>query len=57
MAKVTRDRIMDEYEKEFPGYGFSQNKGYGTQQHIDAIREKGLTPIHRLSFVGNLIKT
>ncbi|MCR5521471.1 MAG: ribonuclease HII [Lachnospiraceae bacterium] len=55
MAKVTRDRIMDEYEKEYPGYGFSQNKGYGTQQHIDAIRQMGLTPIHRLSFVGNLI--
>ncbi len=55
MAKVTRDRLMDEYDRQYPGYGFASNKGYGTQQHIDAIREKGLTPIHRLSFVGNLI--
>ncbi len=55
MAKVTRDRIMDEYDKQYPDYGFARNKGYGTEQHINAIREKGLTPIHRLSFVGNII--
>ncbi|MCR5431273.1 MAG: ribonuclease HII [Lachnospiraceae bacterium] len=55
MAKVTRDRLMDEYDKQYPEYGFAQNKGYGTKQHIDAIKKMGLTPIHRLSFVSNLI--
>ena len=46
---------MDEYDKEYPEYGFAKHKGYGTAQHIEAIRTHGLTPIHRLSFVGNLI--
>ena len=55
LAKVTRDRLMDEYDKEYPEYGFAKHKGYGTAQHIEAIRTHGLTPIHRLSFVGNLI--
>ncbi|MCR5829550.1 MAG: ribonuclease HII [Lachnospiraceae bacterium] len=55
MAKVTRDRLMDEYDTVYPGYGFAKNKGYGTKEHIDAIKEKGLTPIHRMSFVGGII--
>jgi len=55
MAKVTRDRLMDEYDKMYPEYGFAKNKGYGTKEHIEAIKEHGLTPIHRLSFVGGLI--
>ncbi len=55
LAKVTRDRIMDEYDKQYPEYGFAQNKGYGTAQHIEAIKKIGLTPIHRMSFVGSFI--
>ena len=50
VAKVHRDHLMDEYDKVYPGYGFSQNKGYGTAEHIDAIRTLGITPIHRKSF-------
>ncbi len=55
IAKVTRDRIMDEYEEEFPQYGFSRHKGYGTPEHIKALAEYGLCPIHRISFTGNFI--
>ena len=55
LAKVTRDRIMDEYDAQYPEYGFAKHKGYGTAQHIEAIKKYGLTPIHRLSFVGNLV--
>lgn len=50
VAKVTRDRIMREQEKLYPGYGFLRNKGYGTREHILAIRERGSTIIHRRSF-------
>ncbi len=50
VAKVHRDHMMEEYDREYPGYGFAQNKGYGTAEHIDAIRNFGITPIHRLSF-------
>lgn len=50
VAKVTRDRIMRERAIEFPGYGFTNNKGYGTREHIGAIREKGRTSFHRYSF-------
>jgi len=50
MAKVTRDRLLKFYDNIFPGYGFSQHKGYGTQSHIKAITHKGLSPIHRRSF-------
>jgi ribonuclease HII len=56
IAKVTRDRIMVAYDKVFPGYGFAENKGYGSQKHIEAIKELGLTPIHRRSFVKNIIQ-
>ena len=50
LAKVFRDRLMDFYEKEYPEYGFSQHKGYGTKKHIEAILEFGYSPIHRKSF-------
>jgi len=50
LAKVTRDRRMLEYEKQFPGYGFAAHKGYGTPQHLAAIQKLGPCPIHRRSF-------
>ncbi|MFT6387198.1 MAG: ribonuclease HII [Cellvibrionaceae bacterium] len=50
LAKVTRDREMQEYEKQYPGYGFAKHKGYPTQQHRDAIKILGITPIHRRSY-------
>lgn len=50
IAKVTRDRLMDEYDREYPQYGFSRHKGYGTAEHIEAIRKYGPCPIHRKSF-------
>ncbi len=50
VAKVTRDRIMREHAGEFPGYGFKRNKGYGTKKHIEAIKKRGRTSLHRLSF-------
>jgi len=52
VAKVTRDRMMDRYHRRFPGYGFDHNRGYGTEEHRDAIRRLGPTPIHRYSFKG-----
>ncbi len=54
LAKVTRDRIMVEYDKEFPGYGFAQHKGYGTAAHYAAIHELGISPIHRMSFLKKM---
>ncbi len=50
IAKVIRDAMMDEYEKEYPGYGFSAHKGYGTKIHMEALQRLGVTPIHRKSF-------
>ena len=50
IAKVTRDRLMDMYDKQYPEYGFAQHKGYGTAQHIEALKKYGPCPIHRLSF-------
>ena len=50
IAKVARDKMMVELDSRFPGYGFAAHKGYGTAQHLEAIREKGLCPEHRLSF-------
>jgi ribonuclease HII len=55
VAKVTRDRLMVAYDKIFPGYDFASNKGYGSAKHIEAIKELGLTPIHRRSFLKNII--
>ena len=54
LAKVSRDRIMEEYDKEYPGYGFAQHKGYGTAAHYAAIHELGISPIHRLSFLKKM---
>ena len=55
IAKVTRDRLMEEYDKVFPEYGFASNKGYGSAEHIKALKEIGPTPIHRKSFIGNFV--
>ncbi len=55
IAKVTRDRLMVEYEAVLPGYGFASNKGYGSAAHIQAIQELGATPIHRQTFIKNFI--
>ena len=55
IAKVTRDRIMREWDKVYPQYGFEKHKGYGTAAHISAIKENGLCPLHRLSFAKNII--
>ena len=52
IAKVTRDRMMETYDKEFPGYGFAGHKGYGSASHMSAIAALGPTPIHRLTFRG-----
>ena len=55
IAKVTRDRLMVQYEEVLPGYGFASNKGYGSPTHIQAIQELGATPIHRQSFIKNFV--
>lgn len=55
IAKVTRDRIMREWDEVYGVYGFLQHKGYGTKAHIEAIKEYGLCPIHRRSFTKNFI--
>ena len=55
VAKVTRDRQMAEMDRLYPEYGFIRNKGYGTREHIEALRKYGPCPIHRRSFIGNLI--
>ena len=51
LAKVTRDRMCYEFDKQFPEYGFAKHKGYGTKMHIEAIKNHGVTPIHRPSFL------
>ena len=56
IAKVTRDRLMVEYDSIFPEYGFKSNKGYGASVHIEALKKYGPTPIHRRSFIGNFVK-
>ena len=50
LAKVTRDHLMESYDIQYPHYGFAKHKGYGTREHIDAIRKYGICPIHRKSF-------
>lgn len=55
IAKVTRDRMMEEYDKLFPEYGFAGHKGYGSAAHIEAIRKFGPSPIHRTTFIGNFL--
>lgn len=57
LAKVTRDRLMDRLDDKYPGYGFLKHKGYGTSEHMDAIRALGLSPIHRRSFTKKLLQS
>ncbi|MBP5160016.1 MAG: ribonuclease HII [Lachnospiraceae bacterium] len=57
LAKVTRDRMMLEFDREYPEYGFAGHKGYGTAAHIEAIKKYGPCPIHRRTFIKNFIDT
>ncbi len=57
MAKVTRDRLMMQYDEIYPEYGFASNKGYGAQVHVDALRKYGPCPIHRRSFITHFCAT
>lgn len=56
IAKVTRDRLMVEYDSVLPGYGFAGNKGYGSAEHISSLKKLGPTPIHRKSFIKNFVE-
>ena len=55
IAKVTRDRLMRDYDNLYPQYGFAKNKGYGTKEHIEALKKYGPCPLHRKSFIKNFI--
>ena len=55
VAKVTRDRMMVEYDKKYPAYHFADNKGYGAAVHIEALKKHGASPIHRKSFIKNIM--
>ena len=55
LAKVYRDRLMREYDALYPWYGFAQNKGYGTKDHIDALKSVGPSPIHRRTFITHFV--
>lgn len=55
VAKVTRDRLMVEYDGVIPGYDFAKNKGYGTKAHIEALKSQGASPIHRRTFIKNFV--
>lgn len=55
LAKVTRDSIMYQYDRVYPEYGFKSHKGYGTKEHYEAIEKYGITPIHRKSFLKNIL--
>ena len=57
VAKVTRDRLMVQYDEVYPEYGFASNKGYGAQMHVDALRKYGPCPIHRRSFITHFCET
>lgn len=56
LAKVTRDRLMEEYDKQYPEYGFLNHKGYGTKAHYEAIEQHGITPIHRKTFLKKILE-
>ena len=56
VAKVTRDRLMMEYDKEYPQYNFAKHKGYGTAEHIRLLKEHGPCPIHRRTFIGHFVE-
>ncbi len=55
LAKVTRDRMMLDYDRQYPGYDFASNKGYGTKAHIEALRRLGPCPIHRKTFITKFV--
>ena len=55
LAKVTRDHLMEEYDAQYSEYGFARNKGYGTKEHIEALKRLGPCPIHRRSFIGHFV--
>lgn len=55
IAKVTRDRMMEDFDKSYPQYGFAKHKGYGTAAHIAALKQYGPCPIHRRSFIGHFV--
>ena len=55
VAKVTRDEMMIRYDQMYPMYDFASNKGYGTAKHIEAIKKYGTCPIHRMSFLKNIL--
>lgn len=55
LAKVTRDHLMKAYDAQYPEYGFARNKGYGTKEHIEALKRLGPCPIHRRSFIGHFV--
>ncbi|CAH2212965.1 ribonuclease HII [Tepidibacter aestuarii] len=55
LAKVTRDKLMYEYDDKYSEYGFSKHKGYGTKEHYEAIKNQGITPIHRRSFLKSIL--
>ena len=55
LAKVTRDRLICEMDSKYPEYGFASHKGYGTKEHIEAIKKFGICPIHRVSFTKNFV--
>lgn len=55
IAKVYRDNLMKKYAKEYPQYSFHKNSGYGTKEHIEAIKKYGYTPMHRISFLKNIV--
>lgn len=57
VAKVTRDRMMAEYHKMYPAYGFDRNKGYGTKAHYEGIKKEGICPIHRKSFLKKILQS
>ena len=57
IAKVTRDRQMAEADRLYPEYGFARNKGYGTAEHIEALRKYGPCPIHRRSFITHFTQS
>lgn len=56
LAKVSRDRLLYEYAKEYPQYHFDKHKGYGTKVHVEALKEYGPCPYHRMSFLGKILK-
>lgn len=56
VAKVTRDRLMKEFDKQYPQYGFAKHKGYGTAEHIRLLRQYGPCPIHRKTFIGHFVE-